>query len=74
MYDYILQFDDSVKAIEQEKGELAAAKYLYRKWKQEPASLNRLLCALTETWLALLDIDEDYDDTRQPGRIRGHSF
>ena len=66
MYDYILQFDDSVKAIEQEKGELAAAKYLYRKWKQEPASLNRLLCALTETWLALLDIDEDYDDTRQP--------
>lgn len=66
MYDYILQFDDSVKAIEQEKGELAAAKYLYQKWKQEPASLNRLLCALTETWLALLDIDEDYDDTRQP--------
>lgn len=26
MYDYILQFDDSVKAIEQEKGELAGGK------------------------------------------------
>ena len=59
MTPYNLIFDPQVKELEELHQWDVAAKLVYQQWKKKPMDLNALLCAGTQAWLGLLDIDYD---------------